>query len=307
MRNLSTNAVVSSFSAYANSFSGGVRVATGFFQNTSLPDIVTAPGPGGGTDIRLFTPNGSIIADFTAYPGFNGGVYVAVGDVNGDGTPDIITGADMGGGPHVKVFDGASILKGQVNVLYSFYAYTPTFTGGVRVAAGDVNGDGNTDIITAAGPGGGPHLEVFSGATGARLRSYYAYAPSFNAGVYVAAADVNGDGFADIITGPGVGGGPHLRVFDGTTNGTLLAEAYAFPPTSPGSQFADQSVWSSGLRVATVAGFDPNRPAVIVAPGSGQSPIERLIDPLTMTELNPPGQLSVFSMSFLGGIFVAGD
>ena len=63
--------------------------------------------------------------------------------------PDIITDADAGGGPHVKVFDGAALRAGQISVLYSFYAYAPSFHGGVRVAAADIDKDGFADIITA--------------------------------------------------------------------------------------------------------------------------------------------------------------
>jgi photosystem II stability/assembly factor-like uncharacterized protein len=308
VQNLTTNQVTT-FNAYASTFRGGVRVATGMFSNSALPDIVTAPGPGGGPHIRVLNPiDGSVIAQFFAYDStFSGGVYVATGDVNGDGIPDIITGADAGGGPHVKVFDGAALMSGQVVVLKSFFAYSASFHGGVRVASADVNGDGIADIITAAGPGGGPHVEVFDGATGQLIRSYFAYASTFTGGVYVAAADVNGDGDADIITGPG-SGGPHLRVFNGATNGTLLAESYAFPPTDPAGQFPNDRVWSAGLRVATVANFNPaGRPAVIVGPGAGRGPLVKLIDPLTMSMLTPPGQLTVFDSTFMGGIFVAGD
>src|SRR4051812_2468817 len=60
------------------------------------------------------------------------------------------------------------------------------FTGGVSVAAGDVNGDGILDLITGAGPDGGPHVKVISGATGQQLNSFYAYEPGFTGGVFVA-------------------------------------------------------------------------------------------------------------------------
>jgi hypothetical protein len=61
----------------------------------------------------------------------------------------------VGGGPHVKVYGSDHTLR------FNFYAYDPTFTGGVSVAVGDVTGDGTPDVVTGAGAGGGPHVKVF--------------------------------------------------------------------------------------------------------------------------------------------------
>ncbi len=81
----------------------------------------------------------------------------------------IVTAADAGGRPEVKVFDSTTHA-----LLDDFNAYDPGFTGGVRVAVGDVNGDGIPDIITGAGPGGGSDIRVFDGKTGAVVREFFA-------------------------------------------------------------------------------------------------------------------------------------
>jgi hypothetical protein len=70
----------------------------------------------------------------------------------------------------------------------SFFAYNANFLGGVRVAAGDVDGDGRADIITGAGAGAQGHVKVFNGQTGAEIRSFFAYGPNFTGGVYVASS-----------------------------------------------------------------------------------------------------------------------
>src|SRR5260221_5243747 len=80
-------------------------------------------------------------------------------------------GADLGGQPEVHVYNADGSLRD------SFLAYDATFTGGVRVAMADVNGDGVLDIITAAGPGGGPHVKVFDGVTGLDGLRFFAYEP----------------------------------------------------------------------------------------------------------------------------------
>ena len=103
------------------------------------------------------------------------------GDVNGDGFADIVVGAGAGGGPDVRVYSGAN----PAIKLSDFFAYNINFTGGVRVAVADVDGDGFDDIITAPGAGGAPDPRVFDFATLARLDEFMAYDPSFLGGVFV--------------------------------------------------------------------------------------------------------------------------
>jgi hypothetical protein len=237
-----SGAEIGSFFAYDPAFTGGVFVATGDINNDGADDIITAAGPGGGPHIKVFSGvDNTSLGSFFAYdPGFTGGVRVAVGDVNGDGFADIITGTATVA-TQVKVFSGQTW-----NEIGAFFAYSPSFQGGVFVAAGDVNGDGKADVITGAGPGAGPHVKVFSGATLGEIKSFFAYDVSFSGGVRVAAGDINGDGRADLITAPGSGAGPLVRVLDGRSN-TELKSFNAYDPGFTGGIF----VGSRAPRITT--------------------------------------------------------
>src|SRR5437867_1542287 len=87
--------------------------------------------------------------------------------------------------------------------------------GGALVHGGKVKAQTGSPgfIVTGAGPGGGSHVRAFLGDGRATAVSFFAYPPGFTGGVHVAAGDVDGDGFPEIITGAGAGGGPHVRVF----------------------------------------------------------------------------------------------
>lgn len=219
--------LLTSFLAYEAAFRGGVFVAASDVDGDGTGEIITGAGAGGGPHVRVFTGNGTARGGgFMAFsPAFAGGVAVAAGDVDGDGAAEIITGAGPGGGPHVRVVTASGEERG------SFFAYPAAFPGGVDVAAGDIDGDGVAEIVTGAGPGGGPHVRVFSG-TGGGLHSFFAYAPTFGGGVEVAAGDLSGDGVAELITGAGPGGGPHVRVL--TPAGGELASFYAYDPAFHG-------------------------------------------------------------------------
>ncbi|MFO0807974.1 MAG: beta-1,3-glucanase family protein [Gemmataceae bacterium] len=273
---------------YPVTFSGGVRVATGDLDGDGIDDIVTAAGPGGGPHVRAFSGvDGHVLLNFFAYDkSFTGGVFVAVGDVDGDGRDDIVTGADAGGGPHVKVFSGTRGAE-----LMSFFAYDAAFSGGVRVAVGDLNGDGRNDLILGAGPGGGPHVRVVSGVDGASLASLFAYDKAFTGGVYVAAGDINGDGHADIITGAGFGGGPNVKAFSGRDGAPLR------------NYFAYATNFTGGVRVGSLDIDGDGFADIVTGAGPGGGPDVRVRSGATAGDL---ANLFAFDPAFLGGIYVGG-
>jgi len=248
--------LVHSFLAYDEKFLGGVRLAMGDVDGDGQAEIVTVPGKSGGPHVRIFELDGTLVGQFFAFDaGDTFGLYVATGDVDGDRVEEIIVGSGAGGQGWTNVFevDGTKIASLQ----------PAGFTiGGTRVAAGDINGDGIDEIISSGGKGDGSAVTIVR-LDGTQVASFYAYAPSYNSGIFVNAGDINQDGIDEIITGTDNGGGPHVRIFD--MNGKVLQ-----------SFFADDKVLRNGVQVAiSNFGSDIN---IVTMTGSGSEVNLRVFD-----------------------------
>jgi hypothetical protein len=146
----------------------------------------------------LFTPTGSG-SEYFGYP------VASAGDFNGDGYPDVIVGSS---GNHALLYWGGPTADATADLTLNGFAGGDQF--GIAVAsAGDVNGDGYTDVIVGApfapnGAGAGLAYVYFGGATpdatpdltlsGNITGDLFGRAVS---GV----GDINGDGYADFIVG----------------------------------------------------------------------------------------------------------
>ena len=299
------------FFAYDAAFHGGVRVATGHLNCDGTSEIVTAPGPGGGPNVKAFNPDGTPYVglnrttptSFFAYDGsMSAGVTVAVGDLDGNRCDEIVTGTGPGGPPVVRVFnnDGS-------NASLDFTAYDPNFKGGVWVATGDVDGDGKDEIITGAGPGGGPHVKVWKYNNGAISQAgggFFAYDAGFVGGVRVGTADINNNGKSDIVVAPGSGGGPNVKAF--LANGTLDSNIsfMAYEPAFAGGVFVGgdgNHTKSVNIGPSTNTDVDDLN-MFATGPGQGGGPH---VNSYRGSATKPTNDFFAYDKNFVGGVAVA--
>ena len=188
---------------------------------------------GAGTVYVYSGQSGQLLRTFDgAGPGDWFGYAIAdAGDTNADGVPDILIGAPAvpGGGMtgRVSVMSGA-----DGSLLRTVTGEQPNDRFGYAVSsAGDVDGDGTTDLLVGAvgrdanGVDSG-RASVIASSDGSTIRTYDGRAPGdlFGAGVDKT-ADLDGDGVVDHLVGARNGGrqdGGEAYAFSGATGRPLL-------------------------------------------------------------------------------------
>jgi len=211
------------------------------------------------------------------------------GSLNGRAT---IFDVAVGGGPAVS-FVTPPTAASPANLF-------PGFTGNVRTALGDINGDGAPDTILVTGAGTAIRLAVVSGAddTTVLVAPFDPFGGGFTGGGFVAAGDFNGDGRAEFIVTPDQGGGPRVTIFTFAGVGTA--------PTQLANFFTIDPNFRGGIRVA--AG-DVNNDAVadlVVAAGFQGGPRINVIDGKTVfTNQAVLANFFAFPDALRNGVFIS--
>ena len=207
--------------------------------------------------------------------------------VDGGGT--IVTGSSSFSS-HVRRFNSAgTAIDGG-----GLFAFNHPNLKGVSVATGDVNGDGKQDLVVGDGGNTDTNNITASGdvrvisPTGAEVTHLAPYGAGWHGAVNVAVSDLDGDGKDEVITGPGPGGGPNVKVFK--WNGTTLAEI--------ASWMAYDVAFHGGVYVAGGDG------EVITGVGPGGGPHVRLWSPNDQGVIQLDSQFFAYDGRFAGGVRV---
>jgi hypothetical protein len=166
-------------------------------------------------DVLLGHGDGSFGAPISVFAdgiGINGGVSVTAADFNGDGKSDFAMASPVGYGA-VYLSRGDGTFEPP-----SYFSLSSGSFPQPSIAAGDVNGDGKLDLVTANS--GGDTVSVLlgtgTGSFGTARNSYAGSGPSS-----VAMADFNGDGKLDLVTSAGVLLGDGTGSFKGPVSGRV--------------------------------------------------------------------------------------
>jgi len=245
-----------SFNAFDADSENGATVAVGDVNADGIDEIVVGAGHGSEPYVRVYNAAGIRLAEFLAYDvNMTAGVNVAVGNLGGGKAEEIVTGTGKGGGPQVRVFD----MNGNIKFTPGFFAYDEGFRGGVQVTTANINGKGRDEIVTAAGPGGGPHVRAFNKRGVYTGFDLFPYSSDFRGGVSIASANVDGGAEDEIIVGQ-YNFGQQVKVYKTSADRRILGE---FNPYADG--------FAGGV---VVAGVDVDRDGfdeVVTIPRQGGS------------------------------------
>ncbi len=288
---------------------GGTEVADGLYgavlgqflpDGTPDPGFVTYrpnPAPPGGTYIQQLTvlPDGRVLArtvtdlSVVTADGLRGVQWTVPAWALPESPPVFPTEPSWPTEPQTQQPDPAGVFPG--------------FTGAVRTAVADVNGDGVADTIYATGPGDA-RLTIVSGSDGTVLiRDYRPYEEGFGGGLHVAAGELDGDGVAEVVVAPDQGGSARVRVLRLAADGSLSSTADFFA--------IEDANFRGGASVA-VGDFDGDgRLDLAVGAGAGGGPRVAVYGGPSLAA-GAPGRLvgdffGLDDLSFRGGVSVAAD
>ena len=214
------------FESFPAEFKGGVRVATGDITGDGCPDFFVAPAKGANPVVRIFDGfTFDLLREIPVLePGFKGGVNIAVADVlDPTNAVELIVAPGKKFPPRVEIYDPLTVGA----PLKTFDAYAANFKGGVQLAPIQSVLGGRLELGVGPASGRGA-VKIFdvNVATPAELESVSPFGANFSGGVFLSASDLDNNGIAELLIGPGKGV-PKLKVFT-PANDTLVDEASPF-------------------------------------------------------------------------------
>jgi subtilisin family serine protease len=240
----------------------GAHITSADLFGDDQAEIIAGAGKGDEPYVSIYDQSGKLLKKFLAYnKDFRGGVEVATGNLRGDGQIEIITAPSGGGGPQIRIFNQDG------RVLNQFFAGDKKSRGGLSIATGDINNDGQDELIVGAGIGQKPTVSLYNADL--KLNGiFFAYPQNFRGGVNVAATNLYGRAHhqkQEIITAPRSNYDSLIKVYNNRGQSLLSFDAY-------------NSNWQNGVTVTAGDIDNDGYGEIITGANGGATPHVRVFN-----------------------------
>ncbi|MFH1536466.1 MAG: hypothetical protein ABID45_00595, partial [Patescibacteria group bacterium] len=221
-----------SFYTYDSNYGGGTQII-----KLAKKTIVAS-----NTYVSIYNSRGQKIEKFAPYgEQYSDGINISIGYLHkkySRGRTLVVGSKESGGQIRMYSLGGNLVHPGC-------FPYGTGFNGGINISTGNVTGSIAEEIVVAPASSGGPHVKILNRTCSEIMPGFMAYDEGSSSGVSVGVGDINGEGKDEIVTGPGKGLAPHVKIFN--AKGKVLSPGF-FPYSTDNK---------SGLFI-TVADIDNN-------------------------------------------------
>ena len=222
-------AMLGSFDAFPKAFKGGgLYVSVGDVNGDGVNDVAVSSGLGWLPQVRIFDgrtllSSHSLLGAFNAFrKQLHGGPRVILADLDNDGCAEILVGSGRGPTAKMRIFNGRTF-----QLIKAYQPFGKKFKGGIFLAFGDVDGDGQREIIATADAGWLPMVGIWKNGSDKPMSYFMPFSKKTRTGVRVIAKPVDGGepGFIEktelmVSSGPN-GGRASQRIVHASLDGQL--------------------------------------------------------------------------------------
>ena len=200
-------------------FQGRVSLVAGDIDGDKIDELVVAYGGIKGAELKIFNHRGQELDSWQPFgEKFFGELALAVGDLNLDGKAEIVVAPKYGGGPQIKIYDN----EGHELFGSGFFAYGESYRNGLKLATGDIDGDGNKDILVSLILDGRAVIRVYNRYAEEIISPIHLELSDAFEPVNVSCLDLGYDRIEEIAVGLGVGNEPWVKIL--RKDGSLIKE-----------------------------------------------------------------------------------
>lgn len=265
------------FGTYYNDFPAGYisfKVALGDLDNDGDLDIATNSTNDGTIRLNFNDGRGRFTSRNAVSAGANPAGFV-INDVDGDGDLDFVTANAGSSNLSVRLNNGQGYFTASAT-LPDIALSTPVY----ELVAGDVDADGDPDLVVISSPNNGPSFTTTLLNSGTGRFTPAGTTPLGNAANGLALADVDGDGDLDYAASIYRDGTVSLRLNGGTSPrpdlrisgpATLCPGVAAVTLSATGTPTPVSYLWSTGAITSSIAPSQPGTYTVTGVFADGQT------------------------------------